>query len=148
MLSLDYRALEKYSRLLYVATVIGLALVWVLGLRAGGSQRWLWLGGFSFQPSEFAKIVVIVSLARYLSEREEPEWGSFGSWLGLCLCGPPTLLVLLQPDLGSALVFVGILFGMLASQGLTSVIWRASWQLVCWGPSSWCCLLDAAIIPC
>lgn len=118
LLSLDYRALEKYSRLLYVATVIGLALVWVLGLRAGGSQRWLRLGGFSFQPSEFAKIVVIVSLARYLSEREEPEWGSLRELVGpFVYVGLPTLLVLLQPDLGSALVFVGILFGMLAIAG-------------------------------
>ncbi len=118
LLGLDYRVLEKYARLLYGATVIGLALVWVLGLRAGGSQRWLRLGGFSFQPSEFAKIVVIISLARYLSEREEPDWESLRELVGpFAYVGLPTILVLLQPDLGSALVFVGILFGMLAIAG-------------------------------
>ena len=75
-------------------------------------------GRLSFQPSEFAKIVVIISLARYLSEREEPDWESLRELVGpFAYVGLPTILVLLQPDLGSALVFVGILFGMLAIAG-------------------------------
>ena len=110
---------EKYSRLLYVATVIGLALVWVLGLRAGSSQRWLRLGGFSFQPSEFAKIVVIVSLARYPKRAGRARMGlPSGAGWAFCLCGAAHAPgPCFSPTWARLLVFVGILFGMLAIAG-------------------------------
>src|SRR5207237_4134918 len=89
----------------------------VIGSGVGGSSRWVSLLGFQFQFSELAKILMIVVLANYLAARQG-RLGSLWSVLGACiLVGPPLLLVLMQPDLGTSLVFGAILFGMLFMSG-------------------------------
>jgi rod shape determining protein RodA len=88
-------------------------LVLVLGHTAMGAQRWINIGPFVFQPSEFAKLIIIVTLADFLAGRE----GKLRNLKELIPCfvfvGVPMVLILLQPDLGTSLVFIAVLFGML-----------------------------------
>ena len=92
--------------------------VLVLGRQAGGAQRWINLGGFTLQPSEFAKIAVIITLARNME-----KLGKIDSILKLIVVGIhvaiPMGLIIIQPDLGTSLVFVGILVAMLYAAGIT-----------------------------
>ncbi len=100
----------------YVISVVLLALTLVIGEGRGtatGVKSWINIGGFGFQPAEIAKIATILALAQLLSTRETGltslrELVKPGAVVGL-----PLGLVMLQPDLGTALAFVGILFAML-----------------------------------
>lgn len=112
-----YDKLPKYQTKIYLFNLAVLASVLVLGHTAMGAQRWIQLGPFTFQPSEFAKILMIIYLASYLSSRE----GRLERLRDLLPCfiyvGIPMLLVLKQPDLGTSLVFAAIMFGMLYAAG-------------------------------
>jgi rod shape determining protein RodA len=113
----DYHWLKTFAWPLYVIQLGLLGLTLAIGTGVGGSQRWVSVGGIQFQFSELAKILMIVVLANYLAARQG-RLGSLWSVLGACvLVGPPLLLVLLQPDLGTSLVFGAILFGMLFMSG-------------------------------
>ncbi len=113
----DYHWLKTFAWPLYVVQLGLLGLTLAIGTGVGGSQRWVSVGGIQFQFSELAKILMIVVLANYLAARQG-RLGSLWSILGACiLVGPPLLLVLLQPDLGTSLVFGAILFGMLFMSG-------------------------------
>jgi rod shape determining protein RodA len=117
------RLLEWATPALYAFAMILLVLTLVVGTGAGtasGSKSWLALGGVRIgQPSELAKLAVIVMLARHLAGRREPP-ATLGQLVpsGL-IVGAAFLLVGLQPDLGSALVFLGILFSMLFWAGVS-----------------------------
>jgi rod shape determining protein RodA len=88
-----------------------------IGTGVGGSSRWVNIGPLTFQFSELAKILMIIVLAAYLGSREG-RLDSLGSILGACLLmGPAWLLVMLQPDLGTSLVLLAILAGMLFMSG-------------------------------
>jgi rod shape determining protein RodA len=111
------RILEWLAPAAYGVSVLLLGLTLVIGTGAGtaaGSKSWLSIGGVQLgQPSELAKVAVVLMLARVLSGRREPP-RSLRELLPACLVvGVPFLLVMKQPDLGSAIVFVGILFAML-----------------------------------
>jgi rod shape determining protein RodA len=83
----------------------------------GGSSRWITIGPLTFQFSELAKILMVIVLAAYLGSREG-RLDSLGSILGACmLMGPAWVLVMLQPDLGTSLVLIAILAGMLFMSG-------------------------------
>ncbi len=100
----------------YVVGVLLLAVTLVIGTGAGtaiGVKSWIRIGGFGFQPSEFAKIATILMLARVLSQRKEPLTSLRDLLLPSVLVGLPLALVMLQPDLGTALAFGGILFAIL-----------------------------------
>jgi rod shape determining protein RodA len=100
----DYRYLKEWAYFLYSAGLILLILVLVLGRTTGGAQRWINLGFFSFQPSEIVKIFVVIALARYFTRREYPQGLGFRNLAGPALVvGAPFLLILIQPDLGTAL---------------------------------------------
>lgn len=111
------RLLEWASLPVYVMSLLLLLLTLVIGRGAGtaaSSKSWIYIGGHAIgQPSEIAKLATVLMLARVLSGRREvPE--SLHELLPACaIAGLPALLVLLQPDLGSSLVFAGILFAML-----------------------------------
>ncbi len=114
---LDYRHLEAYAYPIYALGILLLCLLWVFGVQIGGAKRWIALGGVYLQPSEFAKLAVIVALSKYLSGR--PSEGGLGLsdlLMPLILVAVPAALVALQPDLGTALVFVAIL-GLMALYG-------------------------------
>lgn len=118
----SFRLLEWAAPGLYILSLALLALTLVIGTGAGtaeGTKSWLTIGGVRIgQPSELAKLATILILARYLgSLREAPN--SLRALIRPCLvAGVPFLLVMAQKDLGSALVFIGILFVMLYWAGV------------------------------
>jgi len=119
---LSPRLLEWAALPLYTFSLVLLAVTLVIGRGAGtaaSSKSWIYIGGHAVgQPAELAKIAVVLMLARYLSGRREAP-ASLRELVAPCLlAGIPALLVLKQPDLGSALVFGGILFAMLYWAGV------------------------------
>lgn len=110
--AVDYRRLLRYGPWVYLGGLLLLAAVLVAGRRVAGTQGWLALGRWSLQPAELAKVALAVALAGYLAEHRPPRrWPDLVAPTGLALVY--TALVLLQPDLGTAVVFVVILMGML-----------------------------------
>jgi len=105
----DYRHLEYFSFPMYGINVLLLILVLVVGRTSMGATRWISLAGFNIQPSEIMKIVIIVTLARYFSDKARLRGFSLRELVipGLVL-GAPTLLVMKQPDLGTAMLILCI----------------------------------------
>ena len=104
---IDYRTLQAYAYPFYVMVVGLLIAVMVAGHATGGSRRWINLGFFHLEPSELAKLAVVLVMVRYL--REEPPKGGWGLRhliVPFILLGVPAALVLKQPDLGTGLVLV------------------------------------------
>ncbi|CAN5611824.1 rod shape-determining protein RodA [soil metagenome] len=111
--SMDYRWLKTFAWPVYLLN-IGLLMTSILiGSGVGNTSRWVTIFGLQFQFSEIAKILMIVVLANFLAGRQH-RMGSLWTILGAAaLVAPPFALVLLQPDLGTSLVFGAILIGML-----------------------------------
>jgi rod shape determining protein RodA len=121
----DYRWLRTLTWPIYVANLALLGATIFLGDSDAASSRWISIAGFQFQFSELAKILMILVLARYLADRER-RLDSLGTILGACLVvAPAWVLVMIQPDLGTSLVFLAILGGMLFIGG-ASVRWLAA----------------------
>jgi rod shape determining protein RodA len=113
----DYRRLRDFAWLPYAVVMALLALVVSpLGKEQRGTQAWFQLGAFQLQPSELAKVTVILAVAAVLASSDVPlRARRLG--LALLLFAAPTALIMLQPDLGTALVFVAIAMGMLLIAG-------------------------------
>ena len=121
----DYRWLKTLSWPVYMLQIGLLVVTLAIGDGVGNSARWITLGPLTFQFSELAKVLMIIVLANYLATRHH-RLDSLRTVLGACvLVGPPWVLVMLQPDLGTSLVFVGILAGMLWMSG-ASMKWLAA----------------------
>jgi rod shape determining protein RodA len=115
--SFDYRLLKVYAGIVYVASLVLLILVRTpLGTSVKGAQRWFELFGFQLAPSEVAKLALIAMLAAVLSE-VRGELTVRDVFRTAALAAIPALLVFLQPDLGSSIVFAAILVGMLVVAG-------------------------------
>jgi len=114
----DYRKLGRWYLLTFVLSLLLLVSVRRFGHTALGAQRWISLGFFDLQPSELAKLLIIIVLARFLADRQARarSWLTFAGAAGLLL--PPLALILMQPDLGTSLVFAGIFYGMLLLAGV------------------------------
>jgi rod shape determining protein RodA len=108
----DYRVLGRLYGVTYVAMILLLLLVRVAGHQALGAQRWIYLGFFELQASEISKLLVIVVLARFFYIRRDRIRSPVTFLLALALLLPPVFLILVQPDLGTAIVFVAIFYGM------------------------------------
>ena len=109
---IDYRHFRALAPFVYVATVIGLVVVLTpLGDVAGGARRWINLGAFQAQPSELAKVAVIVVLSAYLAERKG-DVRAVDILFCLAVVGIPSLLIYMEPDLGTMMVFVAFTGGM------------------------------------
>lgn len=120
----DYRWLKTLAWPVYLLQLGLLVLTLAVGSGVGGSARWISIGPLTFQFSELAKILMIIVLADYLASREG-KLDSLKAILGACLLVvPPLILVMLQPDLGTSLVFGAILAGMLWMSG-ASLRWLA-----------------------
>lgn len=102
--AIDYRTLSSASVVLYLIGIGLLILVLVLGKTILGSTRWIDLGFFNFQPSEIFKVILILALANFLVKKEDILVSDFLIYLALVAL--PTALVLLEPDLGTALIYV------------------------------------------
>jgi rod shape determining protein RodA len=108
----DYAWFGTFAPLLYLVTLGLLVLVLLIGHNVLGGQRWITIAGQKFQVSEFAKVLMIVVLAKYFADRHDRMGSPLVLGGALVLLGPAFALVYRQPDLGTSLVFVGIFFGM------------------------------------
>ncbi|MEM9977532.1 MAG: FtsW/RodA/SpoVE family cell cycle protein, partial [Cyanobacteria bacterium P01_D01_bin.2] len=106
-----YEFLLEWRWVIYLATNVSLIAVMLIGTVGNGAQSWISIGGFNIQPSEFAKIGLIITLAAALKDRESTTL--VGLIKALAITGVPWALVFLQPDLGTSLVFGAIVLGML-----------------------------------
>ncbi|MGY2704391.1 rod shape-determining protein RodA [Nocardioides sp. HB32] len=125
VIATDHRWVRIMAPLVYLASVAGLVLVLAMGSTVNGSRSWLQLGGMSIQPSEFAKLAVVIGMALWVAERAEVRQQravTTGHVLGdvvgmLAIAGVPASLIILQPDLGTMLVLSATVFGVLAVSG-------------------------------
>ena len=108
---ISYNSLLRWHWVTYGATNALLIAVMALGNSAKGAQRWISIAGFNFQPSEFAKVGLIITLAAILHRRPANTLPAF--LRALAITAPPWFLVFIQPDLGTSLVFGAISLGML-----------------------------------
>jgi rod shape determining protein RodA len=116
--SIDYHTLMGQVPILYAGTIGALGLTYFVGKMVFGSRRWISIGGFHLQISEFAKLVIILLVARYLAELkgEKLELQDLLKLGGLVAI--PTLMVELQPDFGTAMTYLPILAGGILLAGL------------------------------
>jgi len=118
VLAVDYSRLARWSGVAYGLTILLLVAVFVFGSRIHGGKRWITLGIFGLQPSEFAKIAFILLLANFLSRPAEELRQPRVFWATLGLTLLPFVLILKEPDLGSALVFPAISLSMMFVAGV------------------------------
>lgn len=114
----DYHNIQIFSRPMYIFMLLLLGYTLAAGRIASGAQSWL-LGESSGQPSEPAKLLLIISLAAWWAQRDEQQSSWFTLGGSLLLTGGPLMLVLLQPDLGTAMVIGVIWLAMAWSGGMT-----------------------------
>jgi rod shape determining protein RodA len=118
LLALDYRFLAEHSLVLYVGLVLLLAYVLLFGLRAGGSTRWISLGFFNLQPSEFGRLALALILAMYFGENRRGARNYGDLVIAALFFIVPFLLIAKQPDLGTAVTLVPVCFGIAYLAGL------------------------------
>jgi len=161
----SFRLIEWLTPAIYVFGILLLMVVLFVGTGAGtaaGTKSWLALGGHRIgQPAELAKLATVLMLARHLSSLKEAPRSLRSLWQPSLIVGVPFLLVMKQPDLGSALVFIGIYFAMLywagvrprllfmvASPGVSLLLAVSTWSwgiwivlviilMVAWRPYVW-----------
>jgi rod shape determining protein RodA len=141
--AIDYRHIERYGYAIYGFGVVLLLLVFILGKDIRGSSRWIQIGSFSLQPSEFMKLFLIVALAKYLHNDPKTEGRKLRDLLvPAAVAALPVMLVLRQPDLGTALILL-LIFASIAA------MMRVQWRSLAWlfgvigvsGPLVWSYLL-------
>jgi rod shape determining protein RodA len=118
VLTFDYRRLDRWAYVVFAVVVVALVLVPLIGRVAGGSRRWITLGPVSIQPSEFMKPALVIALAHYFARTAAVRLGLREMVLPTLLTLPPAVLVLVQPDLGSASMLVFVFLSMLVLGGI------------------------------
>ena len=143
LMNFDYKALQSYGKNLYIFNAVMLLLVMLIGQTALGAQRWIQLGPITLQPSEFSKIIMIIALAAVLEDRVG-KLNTLNDILPVvAYVALPFFLVLKQPDLGTSLVFIAILLGMLFVAGVNLRILTAFFAAgVAMSPLLWLFLKD------
>jgi rod shape determining protein RodA len=141
---IDYRFVSRYAYLIYGFSILLLLIVLFYGYATRGSQRWILLGGFSFQPSELVKLTLILALAKYFDQcrRIEP-YRLKDLAIPFLITLVPFLLILKQPDLGTAMILFIIFSSMVLFIGI-------HWKSLCWSgltglvlvPAGWLFLKD------
>ncbi len=111
-LVVDYRFFANMSIPIYLLNLTLLLGVLAIGVQGGGAQRWIDLGAFTLQPSEFAKLAVVVTLATHVEKLRRVD-DFFRLALVVLHVALPMVLIVVQPDLGTALVFLGIMVAVL-----------------------------------
>lgn len=104
--------------LLYGLLVLGLLATYLMP-SVGGSRRWIMLGGFRLQPSEFGKIVVVFAIARYLTANERQLHKFHFAILPLAIAGLPAMIIIGQPDLGTSIIYMSVAFTMMFWSGVS-----------------------------
>src|SRR5256886_4220008 len=138
--AIDYHSLARHAYVLYGLTLILLVLVLVMGRSSRGAQRWFAVGPLTFQPSEVAKLVLVLVLSKYFADVQRAGWIQRVIVPGLITL-PGLLLILKQPDLGTAMSFTFIFVSMGLVGGLhakalglgvlfTSMLFPFAWELI------------------
>jgi rod shape determining protein RodA len=126
--SIDYRHYERLGYALYGFGIVLLVLVFVLGKDIRGSSRWIYIGSFSLQPSEFMKLFLIIAVAKYLHDDPKSEGRTLRDLaIPAVIAAMPMLLILAQPDLGTALILLLVFVTICA---LTRIAWKSLVSLV------------------
>jgi rod shape determining protein RodA len=115
---IDYRRFEPLANVLYWLIVLALLGVFVVGSSAQGAARWFSIGPLQLQPSEFAVLALILAVASYCARRDDRGLAWADVFRLLIMAAIPIVLVLVQPDLGTAMIMVIVLLVMLAVAGL------------------------------
>ena len=117
-LAIDYRMLAEHSLIIYVALMAVLLFVLFKGSTQFGAQRWISIGSFNLQPSEFARMVVALILAMYFGENRRGARNTSDLVIGGVFTAIPLLLIAKQPDLGTAVTLLPVFFGVAYLAGL------------------------------
>ncbi|MDR2488979.1 MAG: rod shape-determining protein RodA [Desulfovibrio sp.] len=130
----DYRHLRSLALPLFIFSLLLLLLVPVIGKSVYGAKRWIDLGFFSLQPSEFAKISTLLLSASLLSRHKEPlNWREL--FFMLCVVPPPCLLIFFQPDLGTTLMVLFLFGGTILYNGVKKHVFKT------------CCIVIPLLLP-
>jgi len=113
----NYNSFKRYMIPLYLLNIAILIIVPFIGHTVNGAKSWVNIGSFQLQPSEFSKLLLIVTLASFFALRRTQLEGIRDLAASLFHIGVPLLLVLAQPDLGTAMCYVAILLGMMLVAG-------------------------------
>lgn len=112
IMAIDAKFYERFSGIFYIISIISLAGLFVLGNTVNGATSWYNFGGFSLQPSEFAKVATVLALANFLNEPNR-DLSNFNTQLrAFLILLLPAVLIFLQPDAGSALIYFTLFFVM------------------------------------
>lgn len=117
-LAIDYRSLADKSHWLYLAIIVALVGVLFFGAVRGGSRRWIDLGAFNLQPSEFAKATLALMLAKMMGETRRPALTNQDLVLAAVITAVPVLLISRQPDLGTAVTLLPVLLAIAYVAGM------------------------------
>ncbi len=118
-IAFDYRYLDRIAYPFCGLMLFLLILVLVIGHSGGGSQRWINLGFFRLQPSEPAKLAIVLVMAKYFQDDEPPKGYRLRDiWVPFALVGPLVVLTLVQPDLGTAIILGVVFLSMILMSGL------------------------------
>lgn len=140
---IDYRYLVDHAFGLYAASLALLVIVLLFGTEIHGSKSWVSLAGVRLQPSELTKIVIILVLARYLADVNERFLSRRHLTGILALCLPPVVLIVLQRDLGTAVMYVPIVGGIVLVAGIRRKVLLTMVALVVLAaPVGWFALKD------
>lgn len=118
-ITIPYNWLLELSPVFYALSIFGLLAVLIIGHRVSGTKGWLKFGFFAIQPSEFAKIATILLLTYYLGKKQTKELNIYHFFIITLIISIPMLLILKQPDLGTALTFCAIFFFILYASGFS-----------------------------
>ena len=117
---IDYRHLEHYAYVIYACSLLLLVYVLLMGRSISGAKRWIELGPIQFQPSELIKITMTLALAKYFHHRtQQNRYTLFELTVPFLIFLLPFVLVLLEPDLGTAIVLLLLFFSIVLFLGLT-----------------------------
>jgi rod shape determining protein RodA len=119
VLSIDAKIFEKYSFVFYGLAIVLLAGLFVFGSERKGQTNWYAFGGFSLQPSEFAKIATALVLSKYLGDVQVNLQKLNHQLVAFAVIGVPVVLIMMQPDAGSAMIFLSLVF-VLYREGLSA----------------------------
>jgi rod shape determining protein RodA len=137
----DYRIFKGLSGILYVFGILLLILVLFLGTKTFGARRWIDFGVFQLQPSEIFKLILIIVLAKFFSDKEEIRIKDY--LYILILIGIPIFLVLSQPDFGTATIFLIITGGILIGSNIKKIyLWISAGAALLAIPLVWHFLKD------
>ncbi|MDI9309531.1 MAG: rod shape-determining protein RodA [Limnohabitans sp.] len=130
VLTLEGKFYERFSSVIFGASLVLLAGLFVAGKTIAGQRCWYAIGTFTLQPSEFAKAATALALAKFLSDPQINLKKVNHQILALLVIGLPILLILPQPDPGSALIFISLIF-VLHREGLSSwYLWTGAFAIV------------------